>query len=272
MRKSIVVITVVAVLTSMSLWPALGMVAPSPGVAPAPPVARGAAPEPAAAPVVGGEALPTMEQLNAQLAEGKHQEVLKHVAKLLGLRGEHAKTYDRYDLLCLRGEAALRGKANSMAMEAFAQASKAATDPDKQAIARATELLIRRSKPLGYVPRSTQAAPAARKVDAAAVKKANEPIPYIEPDDRKRAFAALFADEMAVVAPKVKAATNANGLPPIIDAIKSIGDLRALEVAATGSSAQTKAISGDLGAHAHQLIAGTLGPMERRVEECWQSG
>ena len=221
--------------------------------------------------------LPTIEQLKAQLAEGKHAEVLKQVAKLLGLRGEHAKAYDRYELLCQRGEAALRGKANSMAIEAFGQAARATTtDPQKQAVARATEVLIRRAKPLGYVPRvAPQVARPQGKVDAAAAPAARapgpQPIPIIEEADRKRAFAALFADEYATVEPKVKAATKSNGLPPVIDAIKSIGDLRAIEMAATGSSDKTKAITADLGAHAHQLISGTLRPMSSRVEECWAS-
>jgi len=247
--------------------------APAPASAPAPAVA----PPPAApgAPAVGAAAeLPTVEQLNAQLAEGKHQEVLKHVAKLLGLRGEAAKRYDRYELLTLRGEAALRAKAISMAIEAFGQASRATTDPEKQAVARATEVLIRRAKPLGYVPRAAPQLAPQGKVDAAAAAaraQAAQPIPFIEPADRKRAFAALFADEFASVEPKVKAATKASGLPPVVDALKSIGDLRAVEIAATGTSAKTKSITGDLGAHAHQLISGTLTPMERRVEECWNS-
>jgi hypothetical protein len=251
--------------------------APAPASAPAAPISPVA---PSAAAAVPGD-LPTVEQLNAQLAEGKHQDVLKHVAKLLGLRGESAKAYDRYDLLCLRGEAALRGKASSMAIEAFGQASRATTDPEKQAVARATEVLIRRAKPLGYVPRTAPQLAPQEKIDAAAGGAASaggaaraqaaQPIPLIEEADRKRAFAALFADEFATVEPKVKAATKSNGLPPVIDAIKSIGDLRAIEIAATGSSTRTKGIAADLGAHAHQLISGALRPMSARVEECWSS-
>jgi hypothetical protein len=210
------------------------------------------------------------------LSEGKHADVLKHVAKLIQLRGDAAKSYDRYELLCLRGEAALRGKANTMAMDAFSQASRATDDPQKQAVARATEILIRRSKPLGYVPRTAAPAggePRVAKAPAAAAPKAqaSQPIPIMEAADRKQAFAALFADEFAVVDPKVKAATKSNALPPVIDAIKSVGDLRAVEIAANGSATQTKGITADMGAHAHMLIAGTLQPMEQRVEQCWES-
>lgn len=233
-------------------------------------------PAPAVAPEIAqpgiGEQMPTVEQLNQQLSEGKHQDVLRQVAKLLALKGEAAKAYDRYELFSLRGEAALRGKANSMAMEAFAQAAKASDDPINQSTARATEILIRRSKPLGYVPKTLPAAPAGGKVDAAAKARASEPIAYIESADRKRAFAALLADELAAVEPKIKAATKSNGLPPVIVAIKSLGDLRAIEVAASGSSEKAKAISGDLGSHAHGLISQALGPMKTRAEECWRQG
>jgi hypothetical protein len=127
-----------------------------------------------------------------------------------------------------------------MAMDAFSQASRATDDPQKQAVARATEILIRRSKPLGYVPRTARAGgcePRVAKAPAAAAPKAqaSQPIPIMEAADRKQAFAALFADEFAVVDPKVKAATKSNALPPVIDAIKSVGDLRAVEIAANGS-------------------------------------
>ena len=272
MPKQFSVVATIALFALVQIAAAPPTAPPAPAPAPAP-----AAPVAPVAPAVGGDSLPTIEQLNAQLAEGKHADVLKQVAKLIQLKGDTAKAYDRYDLLCLRGEAALRGKANSMAMDAFAQASRASEDLQKQAVARATEILIRRSKPLGYVPRTAAPAPAGEpagvKASGAAAPKAqaSQPIPIIEAADRKRAFAALFADEFAVVDPKVKAATKATGLPPIIDAIKSIGDLRALEIAANGSANQTKGITGDLGEHAHILIAGALQPMEQRVETCWNS-
>ena len=254
--------------------------APAPA-APSAGAASGGAPSNAtgvagSAVVSGGETLPSVEQLNAMLAEGKHADVLKHVAKLIQLKGDAAKAYDRYELLCLRGEAALRGKSNTMAMDAFAPAARATEDKDKQAVARATELLIRRSKPLGYMPRTAgapapQTRPVIAKADPAPKGQANQPIPIIEPADRKRALAALFADEFAVVDPKVQAATTSDALPPIIDAIKLLGDLQAIEIAATGSSAQSKGISANLGTQSHTLIARTLDSMSTRVEQCWRS-
>lgn len=269
MRRGSVVVVVVVALSS-STFAAAAFAAPA---APA---------RPPAAPGPAGDVLPTSEQLQQQLNEGKHQEVLRQVAKLLAIRGERAKMYDRYELFVLRGEAALRGKAIPMAAEAFAQAAQATEDADKQAVARGTEILIRRSKPPGYVPKTAGAtggaagaAPGAgANVNAAARApraQPNQPIPLIEQADRKRAMAALLVDEMAAAGPKIKAATQARGLPPVVDAIKTVADLRAIEIAATGTSDQTKAISGELGAHAHRLMSGALASMSAHVEECWSS-
>jgi hypothetical protein len=235
----------------------------APAPAPVPPAApAGQATPPADA------SLPSVDQLKQQLAEGKHQDVLKQVAKLLLLKGEAAKAYDRYELFSLRGEAALRAKQPTVAADAFAQAAKATDDPVNQATARGTELLIRRSKPLGYVPRT---APAGADAKAKPATPA-QPIPFIEPDGRKAALTALLADERAVVEPKVRAATKAEGLAPVIDAIKGAADLRAIEVAASGSSEQTKSLVGDLGEHAHRLISAALGKMKVRTEDCWAQG
>src|SRR6476646_3111197 len=132
MRKLCCIVMVIASMSIASIaraaqpsTPAPARPPAGPGVSPANPNSTGAssaAGPTAAGPTagVGGETLLTIEQLNAQLAEGKYQEVLKHVSKLLQLRGYAGNDYGRYELLCLRGEAALRGKTNSMAMDAFA--------------------------------------------------------------------------------------------------------------------------------------------------------
>ena len=249
------------VLLSFSLGPVLAQPA-SPGPVP------GAAPAPAGAP-----GLPTIEQLEQELAAGNHQDVMRQVAKLMALKGDAAAAYDRYDLFRLRGEAALRNKAMPMAADAFAQAAKATEDPLKQAAARANELLIRKSRQAGYIPRT--AAPADPALDAGArpaAAQTRQPMPIIEPADRKTALAALLADEMAAAKPKIDAATKARNLPPVIEAIKVVGDLRAIETAAHGKGEQTRALAGELGGHAHELIAQALEPMKKRTEEYWQQG
>lgn len=265
--------------------------AAGPAVAPAAPVAAA----PAGAPA-GAADLASVEQLKQQLATDP-QGVLRSVARLLALKGDAAAGYDRYDLLNLRGEAYLRNRAIPMAADAFAQAQKATQDADKQAAARAMELLVRRSKQTGYVPKVPMA-PAKPAGGAARGGAAGQPapgtllggdpapgaaapaaatigpggaIPIIEESDRKAAFSALFADELHAGAPKLRAAKSAAGLPPLIDAARMLGDLRAVELAATGGAEQTKQLGADIGDRAHRLIAAAISDMSRSTEKVWQS-
>src|SRR5262249_45372875 len=95
--------------------------------------------------------------------------------------------------------------------------------------------------------------------------------PIVNDADRPAAFGALFADEMAVTQPKVKAVANATNLNPIIEVARSLGDMHALEQAANNSDAQTKQIGSTLGDHAHKMIADALTKMGARVEDIWKA-
>jgi hypothetical protein len=223
------------------------------------------------APATEAATTPEVAQLREQFAQQKYADVLRNVARLLALRGESAKAYDRYELFTLRGEAYLRTKAPSVAAEAFKSAAKETKDPVQQARAQATGLLIRRSKATGYVPR-TAAKPADSNPPALTRAKLEPSLPIVEEADRKIALEALLADEMAVIEPKLKAATSATSLVPIIEATKALSDIRVLELAASGKDDRTKALSADLGTHAHQLISPEVRSMSTRVEQCWQSG
>jgi hypothetical protein len=219
-----------------------------------------------ASPLLGQAAnsLPTVDQLKAQL-DSNPQEVLRGVSRLLALKGAAAQQYDRYELFSLRGEASLRSKAMPAAAEAFAAAAKETTDADKKAIARANEILIRKSKNTGYAPKPPRpgAAPSTRPFMAL--------IPIIKPDDRKMAIEALLNDEMTAAAPKIKAADNAQALPPIIEAAKLLGDLNALETTAYGKADQSKQIAENVGKRAHFMIDNALKTMSKRTEDCWAS-
>ena len=96
-------------------------------------------------------------------------------------------------------------------------------------------------------------------------------MPIINDADRKAAMKALFDDELAVAEPKIKAANNAIALPPIIEAVRPLIDLNALEKTATGASTQTQQMSTSLGKHAHSLIDEAIDKMSKRTEEVWAS-
>lgn len=209
--------------------------------------------------------LPTIAELQEKLKAGKTAEVLTSVTKLLALRGDAAKAYDRSDLFSLRGEATLRNKTIPPAADAFASAAKEATDPKKKAIARGTEILLRKSKTTGYTPK-----PQARTAAGPSTRPTG-PIPIIEEEDRKQALAALYTDEMTVLEPKLKAAGAGNTLIPVIEVARSLSDLGAIEMAGTGANEQTKTVGGNLGKHAHTLIKDGLTAMTDRTEKIWQS-
>src|SRR5688572_10394377 len=145
-------------------------------------------------------ALPTMEQLQQQL-DSNPQEALRGIARLLAIKGPAAQQYDRYELMMLRGEASLRTKAMPAAADAFAAAAKETTAPAKQAAAKANEILTRRSKQTGYVPTRASTRPTAG-------VKPGQPMPILQPEDRKAAMNALLADALVTLAPRVKTATS----------------------------------------------------------------
>jgi hypothetical protein len=113
------------------------------------------------------------------------------------------------------------------------------------------------------------ASPAANAQPAAAKNAA--PIPIIDQASRKQAFAALLSDELAGAGAKVKAATSATSLPPVVEAARLLGDLRALELASGAEGGQVKQMGATIGGQAHKLIANAMNGMDRRVEEVWDS-
>ncbi len=91
----------------------------------------------------------------------------------------------------------------------------------------------------------------------------------MEEADRKQAFGALLADEMAAIDPKLKAAVAAGNLTPVIETARALADLSAIETAATGTNDQTKKIGANLGSHAHMLIKAALQSLHQRTEKSW---
>jgi hypothetical protein len=179
---------------------------------------------------------------------------------MLQLKGDAARPYNRYELFCLRGECFLRTNSMSLAAEAFNDAAQTAKDDSKrQGVARGTAVLIRRSKQIGYVPRPAKA-------EGRTPPPAPKPMPIILEADRAAALAQLLADERGVVEPKIDAAQSGQALPPVIEVARMLGDLWAVEVAATGSGEQTRTMSKALGVHAHDLIAAALDEMNEEVE------
>src|SRR2546423_12285372 len=86
---------------------------------------------------------PSAEQLHQMFNQGNYADVLKQLRAVLAVKD--APGYDQYDLLTLKGETLLRMKIDSEAADSFRDAAKVAKSPEQASLARATELLLRRS-------------------------------------------------------------------------------------------------------------------------------
>src|SRR5678816_2907786 len=88
----------------------------------------------------GPEGPASEAQLQQMFKDGDYQGVALKATRVLQIKGEAAKGYNRAKILMLKAEAQLRLKQVSQALEAFAAAAKETTDPKEAATATATEM------------------------------------------------------------------------------------------------------------------------------------
>lgn len=224
-------------------------VSAAPDAAPGKPAAK--APEKAPA---QPEPLPTVEEVRKLVEDGNVPDAMRHLNRLLALRGKAAEAYDKYELLTLKGDAHLRLRANEAAAVAFKQAAGETDDKVKEAAARATEQLIRRSRNLAYTPRK------------AAKGQPAEPIDLVDPESRHRALAALFVDEMAPVLPKVEAAKDAKTVAPMIAAMAAAREMEYLELAANSSADQINGMVEGLKEQGKTMLEKVVEKATKRVD------
>jgi len=210
--------------------------------------------QPAAQAVDKAEPLPTVEEIRKLLKAGDAPGALKQLNRLLSLRGKAAEGYDKYELLSLKGDVHLKMKATEAAAAAFRQAAAATEDPQQQAMAKATELLVKRSKTLAYTPKKVGKGGKA------------EPIDVVEPEARAKALSALFVDEVTPLLPKVEAAKGANSVVPMIKAMAAAREVEFLERAANGSADQVGGIIHALGEQGEAMLGKVVEKATRRVD------
>ncbi len=200
------------------------------------------------------EPLPTQAELHKDFDAGMYQPLLAKLSRVLQLKGEAARPYDRIDLEMLKGNTLIEMKQQVSAITAFEDAVKSTTDqtPPKQAAeAVATRALLKKSPSLTYTPKGS-----------AGVK--GTPISLLDLSQRKEAFTALFTDAHAEVAAKAKAAASSKSLAPIIAGMNSIAELRAIEMMATDSDKSSQELVGQLAAQAGKLMEEAVKSSEAR--------
>jgi hypothetical protein len=168
---------------------------------------------------------------------------------------------NRYELFMLKGECHLQLKVPRLAAEAYASAAKEAEKSGTPAeerevergVAAAHEMLVKASKAFAYTPRT------------ASDKQKPVPIDILDLASRKRAFAAMLADEMAASDAKVVRAKAAKALPPIAELFKPLDTMEGLERAATGEAARVKALRAELTEAARRAVADALRGIDKSV-------
>ncbi len=188
---------------------------------------------------------------------GDYKGAVAGASRLIGnLHAPAPAGVDRAGLCEIKGECHLHLKQYNEAADAFAAAAHAAEDPAKASVDRATELLIRRSRAGFYKP--VQPAPGGAKPS---------PIDLNDLSARKAAFAALFADEWAAAAGKVKGFDAARALPALLVAADTIGSLRDLEMTATDADAVTKPAMAVIAGHAKEPFSIEMRKLDRRAAD-----
>jgi hypothetical protein len=210
-------------------------------------------------PVAAAEALPSGEQLHQLFKDKQYAVLLQKLSRVLQLRGDAARTYDRIDLLLLKVEAHLQLKEQSLAIAAATAAVKAIdedhTDLKQAAVARATEKLLKQTHGYTFTPRTAPRG------------QIPQPISLLDVDRRADCFAAMFNDAKFDIASKMRAAKSAKTLVPIIDAIKAVGELRTLELAAYGKDEQSVAQLDGLANQAKDLMAKAVKDLKAQADK-----
>jgi hypothetical protein len=202
----------------------------------------------------GPEAPPSEAELQQMFKDGDYQGVALKATRVLQIKGEAAKGYNRAKVLMLKAEAQLRLKQVSQALEAFAAVPKETTDPKEIATATTTEMLVRKSPGLKYTVRP---------------KGGGKPetLDILDQAQRKQALAALYVEEEAAAAPKIKAAENAKTMPIIIEGLKTVSKLGMLEQVVNVSDEKTAAAAKELGTHAQSLMTDAVRSISNDVQK-----
>src|SRR5450432_310481 len=205
--------------------------------------------------------VPAMDQIQNDYDAKKYQDVIREVALALPQSADASKGYDKATLLALKGESHLQLKQLGLAADAYTAAAKESADPVNANGYKAVAQLIRKSPGGIYQPKQ----PTTRPADAAGGKP--QPINILDIDSRRDAVEALFHDEAKVFSAKLDALKKQTSLPPLMDGIKQISDLRVLEVAATGSDDTSKQMVASLADHAGELMSAAIKTMAANVDK-----
>ena len=178
---------------------------------------------------------PSIGKAESDFNSGDYRASLAEISRLLTTNAARPGTQARYDAFMLRGECMLRLKMPEPAQQAFIAASRVVkqdADTTGAATAEGLAILVKKSQGLMYTPAH------------------GSPIDIVDPEHRKEALAALYADLAAAIKPRVQKAMQDTSLKPLHDLIPAVFDVYNVEVAATGKATQTEGMAKAMGEHA----------------------
>ncbi len=189
----------------------------------------------------------------------QYPEVLAESQRMLALKGPAAKDVDRYevpDKPAAEGADAA-SKQQSTAIASYQQATKETADPSKAGVAKAMMTLVQKSRAFMYTPKA-----------GSDPTKTIAPLNLLDPTDRKAALAALFNEEWTPTQAKIDAfkKQGTTSLTPILQAADLAGEMRGLEIAATGKDEKTSNALSDLTENASKLMKDYLERSSRDVD------
>lgn len=214
--------------------------AAQPGTRPAPPASKPVRPE---------DILPSMADLHLLFEQEKYTDLMKHMPRLLTLRGKAAEPYNKWELYMLKFEAHMKLKATAPALATLRDASEITDDATRLAWCKSVELLIRRSKNFLYQPQPMR-------------KEKPPAIDIIDAENRKMALKALLTDELTVVKPRVDKALDSRSMVAIADAVSALQGFDVLELAAGGGTDESKQMIAELRTRGIALMAKTVIAMQ----------
>lgn len=211
-----------------------------------------------AQPAAGRTPAPTTQQLQQMIDAKQYAEVLQQSQRILALKGAAAKDLDKFDVYMLRAEAQLQLKQQGPAAQSYKEAIKATNNPTKSGVPKAMISLLQKSKGMMYTPKPSSDP-----------TKPSAPLNITDPNDRKLALAALFDDEWKPAQTKIDALKKQGNtsLTPIMEAAGLAGEMRGLELAATGTDEKTSTALSDLTDSAARLMTDYIDRQSKRVEE-----
>jgi len=195
--------------------------------------------------------LPTMADLQAMYDQNAYRVCLQQIYRVINLRADLAKPYDRPTLLLLRGQCLLAQRDRNGALQAYKAAEDAATTSDLKLQARAVRVLLVACPALVYQPQDRSAAP-------------RDPIDIVAETTRKKAMGVAFADRYDAAATAVAGLQSATTLVALQAVVPQLLDLAALEKIATGTMERSLPLARSIGERARALITAELKTISTR--------